>query len=38
MTLHPVHPTPRHPAATASVAQASRAAGRKAKLKELSHG
>lgn len=38
MTQHLVPPTSRHPAAAASVAQASRAAGREAKLKELSHG
>jgi hypothetical protein len=32
------HPKSRHPAATAPAARASRAVGRKAKLKELSYG
>ena len=36
--LHPLHPTLRHPAASALVARALRAAGRKAKPKEISYG
>jgi hypothetical protein len=36
--LHRAHPMSRHPAAAAPVARASRASGRKAKLKEFSDG